>query len=104
MIRFFFSLVDDSLRAKVIFCTAYEQYAVRAFEVNALDYLVKPVAPEQVERALKRLGAHEESRETLELDDSVALREAHAMRLTPLRAPVCPALSSYETFMLMLLT
>src|SRR5665213_3287813 len=30
----------------VIFCTAYSEFAVRAFEKNALDYLVKPVQPE----------------------------------------------------------
>lgn len=82
-----FALVDGALRAKVIFCTAWEQYAVRAFEVNALDYLVKPVGPEQVDRALRRLGAPEpqEPGEVLRLEDSVALREAHALRLAPVR-------------------
>ena len=38
----------------VIFTTAYDQYAVRAFESNALDYLVKPVAPERLSAALDR--------------------------------------------------
>jgi two-component system, LytTR family, response regulator len=38
----------------VIFTTAYDQYAVRAFEVSALDYLVKPVAPERLARALSK--------------------------------------------------
>jgi two-component system LytT family response regulator len=38
----------------VIFTTAYDQYAVRAFESNALDYLIKPVAPERLASALER--------------------------------------------------
>lgn len=38
----------------VIFVTAYDEYAVRAFEVNALDYLLKPVDPERLTQALQR--------------------------------------------------
>lgn len=37
----------------VVFVTAYDEYAIRAFEVNALDYLVKPVEPERLETALE---------------------------------------------------
>ncbi len=40
----------------VIFTTAYDQYALRAFEVNSIDYLVKPIEREQLERALAKLG------------------------------------------------
>lgn len=39
-----------------IFVTAYNEYAIRAFEVNALDYLLKPISPERLKEALKRLG------------------------------------------------
>ena len=39
----------------VIFTTAYDQYALRAFEVNSIDYLLKPVEEEQLERALHKL-------------------------------------------------
>jgi DNA-binding LytR/AlgR family response regulator len=38
----------------IIFCTAFDQHAVKAFEVNALDYLVKPPTQDRIERALKR--------------------------------------------------
>jgi two-component system LytT family response regulator len=41
----------------VIFTTAYDAYAIKAFEVNALDYLMKPVAPERLAAALERLPA-----------------------------------------------
>ncbi len=39
----------------VIFVTAYDQYAIRAFDVNAVDYLLKPVLPERLEEALARV-------------------------------------------------
>jgi two-component system LytT family response regulator len=41
----------------VVFVTAYEEYALRAFEVNAVDYLLKPVNPARLGEALTR--AHE---------------------------------------------
>lgn len=40
---------------EVIFVTAYDKYALQAFENSALDYLVKPVEPERLERALAKL-------------------------------------------------
>ena len=45
-------LVEQPL---VIFTTAYDQYALRAFEVNSIDYLLKPVEAEQLERAIHKL-------------------------------------------------
>jgi two-component system, LytTR family, response regulator len=39
----------------VIFTTAYDQYAVKAFDVNALDYLLKPIEPERLKAALRKL-------------------------------------------------
>jgi len=39
----------------IIFVTAYDVFAVRAFEVNALDYLLKPVEPERLAKALARI-------------------------------------------------
>ena len=39
----------------VIFTTAYDQYALKAFEVNSIDFLLKPVDPDQLQRALRKL-------------------------------------------------
>jgi two-component system LytT family response regulator len=39
----------------VIFTTAYNQYALKAFEVHSVDYLLKPIEPEQLDRALRKL-------------------------------------------------
>lgn len=46
-------LIDSN--AAVIFVTAYDAYAMRAFDVHAVDYLLKPVAPERFEAALERV-------------------------------------------------
>lgn len=43
------------ISAKIIFITAYDQYAIRAFEVNALDYLLKPINKERLSIAISRL-------------------------------------------------
>lgn len=39
----------------VLFVTAYNQYAVEAFEVSAIDYILKPVRPERLEKAMERI-------------------------------------------------
>ncbi|MGH7616632.1 MAG: LytR/AlgR family response regulator transcription factor [Gemmatimonadaceae bacterium] len=58
------SLADDAPPA-IVFVTAFDEYAIRAFEVDAIDYLLKPVTLERftaaVERVLKRLDRPEES-------------------------------------------
>lgn len=40
---------------QVIFVTAYDEYAIKAFEINALDYLLKPIQPERLEESIKKL-------------------------------------------------
>jgi DNA-binding LytR/AlgR family response regulator len=51
----------------VIFVTAYDQYAIHAFEVNALDYLLKPFSRERLEAAIHRAkGAQAEGHELSE--------------------------------------
>ncbi|HEV8037922.1 MAG TPA: LytTR family DNA-binding domain-containing protein [Bryobacteraceae bacterium] len=52
-----FELLEQLDRVPVvIFTTAYDDYALKAFEVNALDYLLKPVAPERLAAALAKVG------------------------------------------------
>jgi two-component system response regulator LytT len=47
----------------VVFVTAYDHYAVQAFEVNAIDYLLKPIARPRLEKALARVRRELESSE-----------------------------------------
>ncbi len=68
---------------QVIFTTAYDEFAVKAFELNALDYLLKPVDPARLEAAIERLRdrggaavpATAERPEVLSPEDKVFVRE-----------------------------
>lgn len=73
---------------KIIFVTAYDAFAVRAFEINALDYLLKPVARERfnlaMERVQKRNDVNCDRRKQLSYDDVVALNAGRRMRFVKL--------------------
>ena len=47
---------DHNLQFKIIFVTAYSDYSLRAFEISAVDYILKPVRAEHIERALKKIN------------------------------------------------
>jgi two-component system LytT family response regulator/two-component system response regulator LytT len=47
-------LLDAQIMPAVVFVTAFDQYAIEAFTVNAVDYLLKPVDPDRLEQALDR--------------------------------------------------
>ena len=59
----------------VIFTTAYDQYALKAFGVNSVDYLLKPVDPESLERALKKVEALRNSGQTSQADLQSLLKQ-----------------------------
>ena len=48
-------LPDLKPRASVVFVTSAEEYAVHAFDCEAVDYLLKPVSPERLQQALARV-------------------------------------------------
>ena len=50
-------LVDRGILSRVVFVTAYDQHAIEAFEVNAVDYLLKPVAPARLAQTIARVRA-----------------------------------------------
>ncbi len=80
-----FDLVPDVRpRARIIFVTAFETYALRAFEINALDYLLKPVVPARLAEALRRVApdasAEVPAGPALRLEDRVYLRSGARAR------------------------
>ena len=75
------------IHPQVIFTTAYDEYALKAFEVNALDYLLKPVEPRRLADAVEklrrthsgatpeRIGTHMESNSILSEHDQVFVKD-----------------------------
>ncbi len=51
----------DPVFFDVIFCTAYDQFAIKAFKYSALDYLLKPVDPDDLKAAVRRIGQKNQS-------------------------------------------
>jgi len=55
------ALAGHATRPAVIFVTAFDQFAVAAFDVAAVDYLLKPVEAGRLERAIARVRSHDKS-------------------------------------------
>ena len=71
-------------RPPVVFTTAYEQFALRAFEEEAVDYLLKPFSEERLARVLARLGPDPTSAPRLTTGDSILLKFDDGCELVPL--------------------
>lgn len=56
---------------QVIFVTAYDEYAIKAFEINALDYLMKPVEPKRLADALQKLRYKQEEEGQINVNRSI---------------------------------
>lgn len=75
--------------APVIMTTAYDQYAIRAFQVNAVDYLLKPIDVEDLKRAIGRVVAGETSRpESVRKMIDQAFKEKFLIKLNDRIVPV----------------
>jgi DNA-binding LytR/AlgR family response regulator len=57
-----FSIFDAiEVETPIIFTTAYDEYAIEAFKVNSIDYLLKPIKSDELERALQKFGKWQRS-------------------------------------------
>ena len=71
---------------RIIFTTAYDQYAVKAFDVNALDYLLKPIEPERLATALRQDSGDAAERTTRDAPlDQLFIRDGPRCWFVPLR-------------------
>lgn len=64
-------------RPAVVFCTAYDAHALKAFEAAAVDYLVKPVRPERLQAAVERARAFTAGRQATPDDGVADKRRSH---------------------------
>ncbi len=65
----------------IVFVTAYDEYALRAFEAEALDYLLKPVTVERLEKSIRRLREKLQTRVPPQMEQFI---EHHLARSAPL--------------------
>lgn len=80
--------LDES--PEVIFVTAYDEYALKAFEVNALDYLLKPVNPDRLREAIgkitKRIPENKgNALEKLSLDKKIFIKDGEKCFFVPIK-------------------
>ncbi|WP_338558288.1 two-component system response regulator BtsR [Erwinia sp. E_sp_B04_7] len=64
------SMLDDARRPRIVFLTAFDEYAVKAFEEHAFDYLLKPVAAERLAKTLTRLRQEQKPQDLSLLPES----------------------------------
>ena len=71
----------------IVFCTAYNEFAVDAFSLNAVDYLLKPAAPARLEKAIEKLTSLLSETENTQLEDDFKLmvKFADKMKIILLR-------------------
>jgi len=75
------------IKADVVFVTAYEEYALRAFEVNAVDYLLKPVSIKRFNMAMERILSKKKPNisEELTYSDQLIEKNFNGIRLIKLK-------------------
>lgn len=76
------AVADASPRTQVVFVTAYDQYAIEAFEHGAVDYLLKPVTGERLQATVQRLRTRSQP-----AAPDVAVLDALLQRLAPRARP-----------------
>jgi len=83
------SLQQGGLSPAVVFCTAYQDQALNAFEVEAVDYVVKPVRAERLERALDKASRFLGGTEDKESDHYLRSTVGGKVMLTPIQRVIC---------------
>ncbi len=78
----FIEKVGAGFLPEIVFVTAYDEHAIRAFEINALDYLLKPIDAERFQKTLNRVRERIKNEQTKEIDQrlSTLLRDLEAAK------------------------
>lgn len=86
-------LAELKTNAKIIFVTAYDEYAIKAFEVDAQDYLLKPVNSQRLATAIERIKSSKAEKGTnvkpVDYDDSFFLMINNVYQFIKLNTIVC---------------
>jgi len=92
-------MIDEAIMPVVVFVTAYDAYALKAFEENAFDYLLKPVAPERLAKTVEKLKKRFSSgiKPVLALPDIKKIPCLHSSRIKLIQLPNVEQVRSGET-------
>ena len=80
----------ENLGYQLVFVTAYEQYALEAFDTHAIDYLLKPVRPQLLKKCIQKILRQEnlvkntpdnDKRNELDKQETIALSDGHSLRM-----------------------
>jgi two-component system LytT family response regulator len=78
---------------QIIFVTAFDEYAIQAFEVDAIDYLLKPVNPDRMKKTIERLGHTDNgqlaTRRQLDINDTMFLTVNTHPRFVRISSIIC---------------
>lgn len=76
---------------KIIFVTAYDEYAIRAFEINAVDYLLKPISVERLNNAISRLDKPKpvKIQNKYNYNDRILVGKGNKMIFVELKSIIC---------------
>lgn len=86
-----FDLLDRiQYDGKIVFITAFDEYAIRAFEINAIDYLLKPISAKRLKDAIKRIviqGVERRPKEVMKLryEDRYLVSSSSTLNFVPLK-------------------
>ena len=81
-------------KGKIVFVTAFNEYATRAFEINALDYLTKPVSKDKIEHVLNKLSDNNQykifdNQIEFRYDDRIMIEQKKSIHFLKLDTLVC---------------
>ncbi|MBD0405442.1 LytTR family DNA-binding domain-containing protein [Flammeovirga sp. EKP202] len=68
----------------IIFTTAYDQYAIKSFDYNTIDYLLKPITQERLNTAIQKIRIEEEDHQELSLENSIFIKDSDQCFVTKL--------------------
>jgi two-component system LytT family response regulator len=80
--------LEETTRPNVVFCTAHDKFALKAFDVHAVDYLLKPFDRERFQKALERAMVKVESQKSGKKDGSVSAVLKDVKEAKPAATPV----------------
>jgi two-component system LytT family response regulator len=103
---FAFEIFDKvKVDCPVIFVTAYDEYAFRAFEINAQDYLLKPISVERLKNAINRLKLEDQKESftpvsKLKYDDRIMIEQKNSIHFLKIDSIVLINASKSYTFIM----